>query len=72
MDRELIPHHQSRTTEVGVSVQPETWRPRSATRGFRVKPPGTIPLPILMQAVVKTYAQSGERGLKVPVINLLP
>lgn len=27
-------------TEVEVSVQPETWRARSATRRFRVKPPG--------------------------------
>jgi hypothetical protein len=31
-------------TEVEVSVQPETWRARSATRRFRVKPPGIIPL----------------------------
>lgn len=30
-------------TEVEVSVQPETWRARSATGRFRVKPPGHFP-----------------------------
>ncbi|KAJ5500085.1 hypothetical protein N7453_009136 [Penicillium expansum] len=46
-------------TEVEVSVQPETWRARSATRRFRVKPPGYhFPSLPPMQVVVE-----GMRGM---------